>query len=263
MNVLKFELKSIYKSTIIWTLTILAFFYSFSIGVFPIMNENADLLNQAVASMPQGFAQAFGVDMSLLMGFEGFYNFSFMYLSVMGAIMASSITINVFSKEKRAKCSDFIFSKPIKRQSLFGYKLLAVIIALLVSNCFYVIASITTFSQHNIGLNEAFMASLSLLLTQLIFVAIGIIISQLSKKIRSVSALSTMIGFIAFAISALVNIIEVDYIEYLSPLKFFEPIKIFTDGGYNLSFIIWASVIILLCIGISFVSYTKKDTAIN
>jgi hypothetical protein len=69
-----------------------------------------------------------------IFSFGGFYAFCFFYAAVMGAIMASSPGLDLFSREKRAKCTDFLMTKPITRGRLFFAKLLAALTLTVAAN---------------------------------------------------------------------------------------------------------------------------------
>ena len=257
MNIFLFETKRQYVSALIWTVALVLVLWGLTAGVYPSFQTSVAAIKRVVESFPPSFAEAFGVNVSNLFNFGGFYNFCFGYLSVMGAIMAASLGISLFAREGRAKCEDFLFTKPVSRGRIFWIKFLSGLVLLLAANCAYMIVALALGQANNTSM---FLPALALFLTQLVMYAIGISCAIFARKIRSVSGMATIIGFGAFIVSALTNILNEPFMRYLDVLKYFEPAHVLSTGSYDGKFVFVATVVFVLALCVSYVRFTRKDT---
>ena len=170
-----------------------------------------------------------------------------------------SLTISVFAREKRSKCLDFILTKPRSRKKIFAYKLSSVISILIGMNIIFVAASLVSYSSSGGSNNYFLLASCSLFFTQLVFVALALLVSVFFRRIRSVSGTAAALGFGAFIMSAMTSIMGGKIVFYFAPLKFFDASKLIFEGGYDGSMVIWAVFVVLTCVAASYLRFTKSD----
>ncbi len=259
MNIFKFELKAGLKGSAAWTVLLIAALIAFMGGVYPFFSESVDDVLRVIEGFPPEFAAAFNLEISSMFSFGGFYGFGFSYFSLLGAIMATSLGLSSFAREKRVKCADFLLTKPMSREAIFSAKLLSGLAILVVANVFYVIASMAIGASNDEGGATMFMASLSLLLTQLVFYAAGVFFAVFAKRVRSVSGVATAFGFAGFILTALNNIFEEEAIRFIAPLKYFEPTALFASGAYEWQYALTGAVIAIACVAAAFVRFCKSD----
>jgi ABC-2 type transport system permease protein len=262
-NIYLFELKAQFKSFVIWTVSLLLVLTVFILGVYPMFKESAQSFLTLLENFPPQFAAAFGLaDITSVFSFEGFYAFTFMYLSTMGAIMAASLSIAAFGREKRNKCMDFILTKPRKRQTIFLAKLLSNLTLLAATNILFGICSFVLYATEvpQADRSEQFvLAVLALFLTQLVFLAIGILIAVTAKKIRSVSGMATSIGFAGFILSALANMLEKRAADFFAPLNYFDPGYLVAKGTFDTELVITAAAIVVVSVTFAYFRFCRKD----
>lgn len=257
-NIFLFEAKRQRADFFLWTAAITAALWGLTIGVYPIFEESADEMKKVMAGFPPQFAAAFSIDTANLFSFGGFYSFCFSYLGVMGAIMASSLALSIFSRERRAKCSDFLFTRPVSRGRAFCCKLLAGLALLALSNAVYLAAAAAIGRKNGTPL---LLAGLSLFFTQLVFFALGTFYAVFAKKVRSVSGAATVFGFGAFLMTALLNLTGEAWLRYLAPLKYFEPAYVFAEGGYEFKYAITGLFVGAAGTLCAYLRYTKSDVS--
>jgi ABC-type transport system involved in multi-copper enzyme maturation permease subunit len=239
----------------VWLLFAVAFFG-------PFMDSRA-AVEEALSSLPPVFAAVFGVELNAIFTFGGFFQFIYTYIGVIGAIMAASLALSAFSREKRSKCVDFLFVKPVSRSRVFVSKLLPCLMFIIVTNILFVICTAIVYTangQAASGMGRLILASLSLFFMQLVFASIAILYAVLARKVRSVSGIATAIGFAGFILMALNSIIKEEIIRFISPLTYFNPGTVFLTGGYEARYAITAAVVIVVCVALSYVKYVKSDT---
>lgn len=263
MNILHFELKAETKSFVIWTFSLILVFILLMSGIYPIFLDSLVDIKKIFSYYPPEFTAAFGFDLSTFFTYGGFYGFAYGYISLIGAIMAVSISVATFAREKRLKCSDFLLTKPVSRKKIYTIKLLCNFIILLTTNILFVgISMLIYLSSDDISTSTGtfILSLLAIFFTQLVFMGFGILYATYAKKIRSVSGIAVAIGFMAFFLSALVNITQDDKLKFVAPLKYFDPYPIFSNGFFELKYVITAVVVIILCIMLSFAKFCKSDT---
>ena len=122
MNVFRFELRRAWGGAAVWTLVILGLLGGLIIGALPAFLDSRAGVEAMLGSFPPAFAAAFGLQLDNLFSFGGFYSFGFLYYSLFGSIMVAIIGLDLFSREKREKCMDFLLTKPRTRSRLFSEK---------------------------------------------------------------------------------------------------------------------------------------------
>jgi len=263
LNIFLFELRAQRKSFFVWTASLLAVF-AFFMGIFygPFMNSKA-AVQDALSSLPPAFAAIFGVEMDIFFSYGGFFQFLYTYLSLIGAIMAAIIAVSVFSREKRSKCVDFLFTRPVDRRRVFLIKLLSCLTLIIAANILFLAVSAVFYlgkGEDTSGLGRVLLASLALFFTQLVFLSLGILLAVFAKKIRSVSGSATVLGLAGFVLMGLYALTEEDALRFLSPLSYFRPQSVFATGGFEGEYAAAAAAVILACIALSYFRYCRSDT---
>ncbi len=260
MNVYLFELRRAWKSAAVWTAVLFALFIGLIAGFYPAFLDSRVEVERALANLPPEFAAAFGMEMDNLFSYGGFYAFSFLYMSLLGAIMAASLGIDMFAREKRAKCTDFLLTKPRTRSGMFVAKLLSVLTLLVFVNALYLIASLvlcSAYGQESMG--RVALAASALFFTQLLMLSVAIFAAIFMKRVRSVSASAMMIGFGGFLLTALHSLLEDDALRYIAPFKYFSVSLAFSEGRFETPYVLTAAAITLVLLVASHMSYCRGD----
>ncbi len=260
MNIYLFELKQQLKTGVLWFALLIALILVFMAGIYPAFADAQDQVLKILAGFPPEFTAAFGFEMSMMFSYGGFYGFSFTYVSLFGAILASTLSISCFAREKRSKCEDFLLAKPISRTTVFVSKALSGLTIMLAGNLVFIIVSYIGGMNNNVDGGSMLLASLALFFTQLVFYTGGMFYAVFAKRVRTVSGAATAMGFAGFILSALNSILEEEFIRFVAPLKYFSPQALFFDGGFEIQYVITAFVIIIACVVAAFMLYTKRDS---
>ena len=262
MNVYRFELKRAWLGACIWTLVMTGLLVGLIAGALPAFLESRTAVESMLGNFPPAFRAAFGMQMDNLFSFGGFYAFGFLYYALFGSIMASGIGLDLFSREKREKCMDFLLTKPRGRGRLFFEKLLAALTLLLCSNAVFIGVSLALYRAYApspLMMGRALLASSALLLTELLFLSIGMCVGIITKKVRSVSGIATAIGFGGFLLSALHSLLEIEKLRYITPFKYFDAAKAFFDGSFEANYALTGVAIALALLAVSYARYTRAD----
>jgi ABC-2 type transport system permease protein len=261
MNIYFHELRAYRKSTFIWSVSLMVLVLFF-MSMFPSISKDAEEFKKLLEGYPLAVRKALGLEMNYFFSVIGFYSYSFLYISLLGAIQAMNLGISIVSKEVREKTADFLLTKPVTRTEILTAKLLAAITALLLTNIAFIIAS--SIVINHVALNDFndkvfLLISFTLLYLQIIFLAIGIIISVLVRKIKSVLTVSLATVFTFFIIAMISSTSGDDIQRYLSPFKYFDPGFIMKNSHYEVTFMLVGGFIVIMSIVVSYLVYNKKN----
>ena len=261
MNMFIHELKAYRKSTVIWTISLVTLVVLF-LTMFPSFSKEADAFKEVMKGFPEPIRKAMGFSIDSISSVLGFYSYMFLYITLCGAIQAMNLGTSIISKEVRGKTADFLLTRPVTRRAIITSKLLASLCCLVITNVAYFIASsfmVSLVATEKYSYKIFFMISITLFFIQLMFLALGIIISVLIPKIKSVLPISLGTVFSFFVIGMFAATLGDNNMRYITPFKYFDTTYILKNSSYEVSFIIVGIVFIALAITSSYLIYSKKD----
>jgi ABC-2 type transport system permease protein len=264
MNIFLHELKSYLKSVGIWSvanfLIILVYF-----SAFTTISAEAAELEAMMASFPEELLIAFGMNDMDFTSLLGFYGVVFLFCQVCLAIQASNYGFSLVSIEERELTADFLLPKPISRVKILTAKLLAAFLALTVTNLAVWASSFFVINLNRNG-RELDLGTLVLILStivlfQLFFLSVGVIISLLMKRVRSVIPLSMALSFGMYILNVFGTMVGEDKLEIISPFRHFDPNYILANGSYDLPLVMISVIVIVIAIPASYYLYGKRNIA--
>ncbi|CRK82540.1 ABC transporter permease subunit [Neobacillus massiliamazoniensis] len=261
MNIFLHELKVNRKSTIIWTLSLVALIIFF-MSLFPAISKDAEGFKKILENYPEGVRKALGISIDSIASLVGYYSYAFTYVILIGSIQAMNLGTSILSKEVREKTADFLLTKPVTRQQIVTAKLLSAFTSLVITNIIVVIAASITVkavSEKSFDMNTVLLISLTAFFVELMFLALGVIISVVVPKIKSVLTISlgTVFGF--YILNMLGTAIGEKTMRYLTPFDYYETGYIIKHNSYETTYIIIEIIFICVAIAASYVVYSKKD----
>jgi len=261
MNIFLHELRSYRKSTFIWSLSLIVLVLLF-MSFYPSFSKDAENFTKIMESYPETVRNLIGVNLSSFFTILGFYSFLLTFITLCGAVQSMNLGTSIISKEAREKTADFLLTKPVTRKTVMTAKLLAAFASLVITNVLYLtVASIVTIQVKNVDFNYKvfILLSLTLFFVQLIFLAIGFMVSVLVPKMKSVLPVSLGTVFAFYFLGMFSGTAGEEARRYVSPFKYFDTFYIMKHASYERSFLIAGAVIIMISIITSFIVYTKKD----
>ncbi|UDK96336.1 ABC transporter permease subunit [Lysinibacillus sphaericus] len=261
MNIFIHELKTYRKSTIIWSLSLIAIMIIF-MSMYSTFAEDAKGFMKIVENYPEAIRNAMGFNQENFFTILGFYSFPLSFITLCAAIQAMNLGTSIINKEVREKTADFLLTKPVTRTKILTAKLLAAFVSIVVTNIFYFAAASFVALQvqtDDFSLKIFLLLSLTIFFIQLIFLSLGIIISVIVQKIKSVLTVSLATVFAFYFVGMFSDTTGDEVKRYFSPFKYFDTAYIIKHSSYETTFLIAGAVIIILAIAASYVVYSKKD----
>lgn len=266
MNMYLHELKSLRKSMIIWTCALIALAVLY-FSVYPGIAADAAEFIKLLGAYPAPVRAALGISLDNITSIMGFYSMVFSFITLCGAIQAMNLGVSILSKEARERTADFLLVKPVSRPAIVSAKLLAALTVLLTTDVLYY-ATVTILTNivktADYSARVFFMINLTLFFIQLMFLAIGVVISVFFTKLKSVLPISLGVVFGLYIIGAIIATGKNDVERFISPFKYFDITYIINNASYEAPYLITGAVIVVVAIVASYVIYTKKDShAVN
>lgn len=261
MNMFLHELKAYRKSTVIWTCSLIAVIILF-LSMYPTFSKEVEAFKKLMEGFPEPVRKAFGLSVDSMSSILGFYAYTFLYITLCGAIQAMNIGTSILSKEVREKTADFLLSKPVSRIQIITAKLLAALTSLVITNAAYLMVAsgmAAVVKVEDFSYKIFFMLSITLFFVQLIFLSLGVLVSVMVPKIKSVLPISLGTVFAFFIFGMFASTTGDNAVRYITPFKYFDTNYIMKNSSYEVSFIILEIVFIIVAITASYFVYCKKD----
>jgi ABC-2 type transport system permease protein len=256
------EFRARLKSMVIWSLGIAVLIFLF-FAMFPIFADEAALMKEFLARYPPELQAAFGMDRMDLSTVLGFFAFIFMFAQLCLSIQASNYGFGLVSVEESELTADFLLSKPVSRTQVLTSKLLAALTSLTITNLVVWVCSfsaITLFGEkREYDLRTLILLLLSIAIFQLFFLSVGLIISLLVKRVRSVTPYGLGLGFGAYVLSAFSGVLGDVALELITPFKHLDAPYIVEQGAYNTPLVILNLAITLVALLGSYWLYIRRD----
>lgn len=262
MNIYKHEFKMNLNSVLTWSVAIAALIFVF-VSMFSSFAADAELFNEMMSNFPEELLMAFGmtgIDLSTVLGF---YSFAFLFAQICLAIQAANYGFSLVSIEERELTADFLLAKPVGRTQILTSKLLAALTGLTITNIIIWISSFAfiqifkgdkTYEPRNL-----ILLLLSILVFQLFFLAVGLVISLLVKKVRSVTPYAMALAFGMYVLSVFGDMLGESRLENITPFKHFEPQYIVQNAAYDLPLVSISIVVIVISLVGSYWLYSRRN----
>jgi ABC-2 type transport system permease protein len=254
MNIFAFEFRRYVGSLAVWVGSIIALLVMF-MAFYPVLAQDAATLDLVLAHYPEELLKAFGMGGQLsLATVAGFFAFSFAFAQLVIAAQSAYYGFHFVSAEERERTADFLYTKPISRESILAAKYGAAGLALLLTNLGVWAGSFLAIYLFRGEATFELWPVVSLLLTvpifQLFFLSLGFLVTAVSKKTASVIGPAVAVSFVLYMLNALRRIVGGELLGLISPYYHFDPNYILVAGQWDvlhtavsLAFILAANVV--------------------
>lgn len=220
---------------------------------------NSDIFSK----MPYTLKALLGIGSFDVTTISGFFALLFPYLELTAAIHAVLLGSGIIAKEERDKTSEFLMVKPVSRAKIITSKFLAALINITVINIVTLLSSIVMVSYFKNGssiTDEIVMFNASMFIIQLIFLSAGAFISSFIRNPKSSGAIASSILFAAYVVSKITDLTDrVNFINVLSPFKYFSYKDIVNGKGLNIGIIILSVILTAVLSSSAYFFYMKRD----
>ena len=262
MNIFRQEFKMRLRSVFTWSVAVAVIILVY-VSLFSSFAKQADQINQLMANYPKELLDAFGLNGADLSTVLGFFGFVFLFIQICLAIQAANYGFSLVSVEEREWTADFLLTKPVKRTRILTGKLLAALAGLTITNA---VVWVSSFAFINLFKGDKtyetgtlLLLLLSIIFFQLFFLSVGLLISLLVKRVRSVTPYSMGLAFGMYVLSVFGGLLGTSILEKITPFKHFDPAYIIQHGAYDVPLVLISISVIVVSLAGSYMLYAKRD----
>lgn len=261
-NIYSLEFKMNLRSVVIWSIAVAIMLLMF-ISIITSIAEEAELMNEMMSEFPPELLMAFGMENMDFASTMGIYSFAIIFVQIGLAIQAAYYGFSLVSVEERELTADFLLAKPVGRSQIMTSKLLAAISGLLITNLVVWICSflfLEIFAGDRIYDSRILiLLLLSLFIFQLFFLSVGLLISLLVKRVRSVTPYAMALAFGMYVLSVFGDMLGESILENMTPFKHFDSGYIVANAGYNTPLVSISLFVIVVSLVASFLLYRRRN----
>lgn len=260
--IFRHEFRTHFKSVLIWSgsITVLVGFF---FGLFPVFADQAALMNEFLAKYPPELRAAFGMNNMDLASVAGFFGFLFMFVQICLAIQASNYGFGLVSIEEAELTADFLLSKPVSRSEVLTSKLLAALASLTITNAVVwavSFASVALFHEnHPYQVGSLALVLSTIIIFQVFFLSVGLVVSLLVKRVRSVTPYGLGLGLGMYVLSAFTGVFGQVWMELITPFKHFDAATITATNTLNTPLVLLNAAVSVVALAASYWLYTRRD----
>ncbi|AIO18538.1 ABC-2 family transporter protein [Candidatus Izimaplasma bacterium HR1] len=259
MNIIIRELKANFKAFLIWGLSLVGIYFIASIefGAFA-----GDLAIAEAMERFEALFTALGSASSDMTTAEGFLSILSIYIYLPLAIYSGLLGSGIISKEEKDRTAEYLFTLPISRKKVISYKLIVAIFYSVLINIIVILGCYFAFSRFDPDpVFYTFLRNMSIgvLLTQLIFLSIGVALSSILRQYKLSGSITIALLISTFMLNILIGFVdELDFLKYFSPFNYFNSEKMLITS-FEFPFLLITFVIVSLGIGSLLIYYPKRD----
>ena len=246
MNALiKNEFRLTRKMLLIW-MGIVLVLCGFAYFEYLSLKDSLGELTGLISDFPKILIAMFGVSGDLTSAL-GWYGCIYYWVTMLTNSYAVYLGVSCVAKERAQGTAEYLFTKPVSRNTVICGKVVASICNLFVLAAFSGLCNYFTAILPLGGLEQreaALTATIGLFLTELTLFAITLLISGLAKSYKGAVRLGTGILLAFYGISIAAEYLEVPAMYYLTPLKYFDVYTV-AAGGIYISFFLLAMIIVI------------------
>jgi ABC-2 type transport system permease protein len=261
MNIYLHEMKATARSMVIWSVSTAVLILVFT-SIFSGIAKDAELLNQTMSQFPEELLIAFGMTGMDLSTVLGYFSFLFLFIQILLAIQAANYGFSMLSAEERELTADFLLTKPVSRTRILVSKFLAALTALTITNAVVWISSfvfLNLFRGDKTYESETLiLLLLSIVAFQLVFLTLGMLISLVVKRVRSVTPYSMGLAFGMYVLATFGGMLGDAKLELITPFKHFDATYIVTHQSYDPKALISIAFILISMVG-TYLLYQRRN----
>jgi len=197
----KREMKTNFKSFLIWTLVLIALFLAVFL-VYPSMisNENMQLMDEMIKIFPEELLKAFNMDLANIdTAFGWLKTEGFVFVLLITGVYSGILGSNILLKEENDKTIEYLNSLPITRKKVVLHKISCAFLYILL-----IILSLGIFNYIGLSLSGEFDRELYLILSitpifsSIVIFSVCLFISTFTHKTKKTLGLSLGFVFISY-----------------------------------------------------------------
>lgn len=258
------ELQRNRKAFITWTASLVAS-TALMLMLFPYMDLQMGTLDDILKQMPEGMISALNLNLMDFSKILSYFTYIFQYILLFSSIYAMQFGAGILSREESERTVEFLLAKPVKRSGVVTSKLFCLLFYLGLFNIIFAAAdymAIIAITDQSFSMTAFLLLHLGQFLLQLIFAAMGLLISVFVVKTGTILPLSIGVVLGTYFISIASGISEkLENLKYITPFEYVTPADIIKSESIEPVYLLILCVVTFITIAGTYVFYNRKDIA--
>lgn len=229
---------------------------------YPMMSQHSGDILPSLEMLPKIVRIMFGVDGLTFQQPLDYYITMYFWYCLVIFTHAAYVGATIIAKEERNKTAEFLFVKPYKRSEIITAKILVGLVHIAAMAFFSWLFTISILLPLMEGASILGIVSLTMFgmfLTQLVFLGLGLFCAAFFRKYKTGLSAALLIVLASFIIAVVLEYFgRVDYLNFLSPFRYFS-IRSVISEGISLLYVLIAAVLTAGSIYLTYGLYKKKD----
>lgn len=261
MRIIKHELKSNLKYTLIWS-GIMAVIIGMMMAEFSAYYDNPQML-EILKAMPESLLKAFSMDTVNLTSLGGFLSVASVYFYILAAAFALILGNNILAKEERDKTAEFFLTLPISRERVVFSKLIAAMIACLIFTTITILSVVFTGLEYSPDASYykfLLLTTVSMFLLQLIFLSIGLFMAASIKRYKLSNIIAVILLMVLYLLSIVMQLTDkLNFLKYFTPFDYFKSADLLKNLSLPSCGVGLSTAFTLIFLALTFYIYPKRD----
>jgi ABC-2 type transport system permease protein len=258
------EMRRNVSGLIIW-MVIITLLICLTMSIYRTFIENQSKITGMLSLVPKGALQFKGIsnfnDLLSVLGFYAANNV--IYMMVLGSIFAIVLSSNILLREEYEKTAEYLLTRPLTRNEIYFTKLWVILLNVFLLNAITALAGFICLELVKTGpfsINSFLILSFYTFLLNTLFGSIGLFISTLIKRAKSITTAGIGLVLIFYFIHTLSKLTaSVSNLGYMSPFRYVDMNVIDPAYKLNLWHLIYFLGITIILFGLAYRIYRRKD----
>jgi len=228
-------------------------------------SESIDIL-EMMAAFPKVVLAVFGMNQLDVQTLSGYYAILENYVLVLVIIYAIKLGYNAVARELADHTEEFLFTKPIKRQTILLNKLSVgffFLILFSISNGVFSKIAIAAYGIEGQINQLIFYYSVVVFLNGLLFFAFSAMCCAVVKRSEKGSTIAYAVFMLTYLMTVMYDLIEkVNILKFFVPLRYFESIDL-VSGNFKSLWILMFIAETIIFVTICFHAFIQRDLSEN
>jgi len=253
------ELRLTRRSLLIW-LGLILMLSGFAYFEYLSMKDSLAELSELMNAFPKILLVMFGIEARLDSAL-GWYGCIYYWVTILTYSYAVYLGVSCMTRKQAQGTAEYLFTKPVRRETIVMAKALACIGNLFVLAAFSGLCSYVFFILPLGGLEQhgaALTTTVGMFFTELVLFALALLIAGFAKTYKHAARLgaSMLLGF--YGIQFVAGYLELPALYYLTPLKYFDVYAV-ARAGFNVIFLLLTVVIVVGSLTMARTSWNSKE----
>jgi ABC-2 type transport system permease protein len=260
MRLFAFEMKSAFKSLLVWNICIVGFMM-FSMSMFPSFADMGSSLDDMMAGFPPEMSKAFRFDVIDFTDPMDYICYMFQYFLIAMGSLAILTGGNIISKEESDQTIDFLYAQPVTRLYIAGSKIAAAFAQMMITAVLFFVGTwgILEIVTDDYDFNGLVLLCVGIVLFMMLFTSIGLLLGHFIVKPGRRLPFALGIVFVFFFLDIMGKISEdVKAMLHITPYHWFDGIELIENGYSPVYLAVTIGIIVIGC-GLTGLLYTRKD----